>query len=63
MFSKAGEAFFDDYWANFGKLQIQLPETGKYKTLSSFLEYLKFRGLPLELYTPKASKKKDYNNG
>ncbi len=62
VFSKAGEAFFDDYWANFGKLQIQVPETGKYKTLSSFLEYLTFRGLPVdELYTPKASKKKGAN--
>ncbi len=59
VFSKAGEGFFDDYWANFGKLQIQIPESGKYKTLSSFLEYLKFRGLPTELYTPKAPKRKE----
>ena len=59
VFSKAGEAFFDDYWANFGKLQIQIPETGKYKKLSSFQEYLQFRGLPIdELYTPKAPKRK-----
>lgn len=59
VFSRAGEAFFDDYWANFGKLQIQIPETGKYKTLSSFKEYLQYRGLPVdELYTPKAPKKK-----
>ncbi|MCD7886190.1 MAG: EcoRV family type II restriction endonuclease [Clostridiales bacterium] len=56
VFAKAGEELFDDYWANFGKIMI--PVKGEYKKLSSFEEYLAYRGLPKELYNPKASKKK-----
>lgn len=47
VFAKAGEAFFDDYWANFGLLQIPTGQGG-YKKLSSFAEYLAYRGLPEE---------------
>lgn len=57
VFAKAGEELFDDYWANFGKIEI-LAENGKYKKLSSFSEYLKYRGLPMDLNNPKASKVK-----
>lgn len=45
VFAKAGEEYFDDYWANFGKMQVP-DDNGKYKKLSSFDEYLKYRGLP-----------------
>ena len=56
VFSKAGEELFDDYWSNFGKIEI--PINGKRKKMSSFEEYLIYRGLPLELNTPKAAKRK-----
>ena len=56
VFAKAGEEFFDDYWANFGKIEIFTK--GKRKKLSSFEEYLKYRSLPTEWNNPKAIKRK-----
>lgn len=56
VFAKAGEELFDDYWANFGKIEILL--NGKRKKLSSFDEYLQYRGLPAELNNPRAQKRK-----
>jgi len=56
VFAKAGEELFDDYWANFGKIEILV--NGKRKKLSSFEEYLQYRGLPAELNNPKAPKRK-----
>ncbi len=56
VFAKAGEALFDDYWANFGKIELQAGATRK--KLSSFAEYLKYRGLPQALNNPKAAKRK-----
>lgn len=56
VFAKAGEELFDDYWANFGKIEIFA--NGKRKKLSSFEEYLRYRGLPMELNNPKAAKRK-----
>lgn len=57
VFSKAGEAIFDDYWANFGKLMI--PDgKGQFKKLSSLPEFLSYKGLPDALYNPKAAKRK-----
>ena len=57
MFAKAGERIFDDYWANYGNLQI-LDENGDFKVLTSLREYLTYRGLSMDIYNPKASKKK-----
>lgn len=57
VFAKAGEEFFDDYWANFGKMEITDP-TGKRKKLSSFSEYLRYRNLPDSLNNPKPRKRK-----
>ncbi len=57
VFAKAGEELFDDYWANFGKIEI-LDKNGKRKKLTSFDEYLAYRRLPLELNNPKAPKRK-----
>lgn len=57
VFSKAGEEYFDDYWINFGKIDIPNGKNG-YKKLSSFVEYLQYRNLPSELNNPKASKRK-----
>lgn len=62
VFAKAGEELFDDYWANFGKIEI-LDKTGKRKKLSSFSEYLEYRGLPTSLNNSKASKRKVKNDG
>lgn len=45
VFAIAGEKYFDDYWANYGKMQVK-DKKGNYKKLSSFEEYLKYRGLP-----------------
>ncbi len=56
VFAKAGEDLFDDYWANFGKIEILTG--GKRKKLSSFEEYLEYRGLPKELNNSKAPKRK-----
>ena len=43
-FAKAGEEIFDDYWANFGKIQL-INKKGERKNLSSFEEYIEDRGL------------------
>ena len=56
VFSLAGEEFFDEYWVNFGKLEVP-NKKGGYKTLSSFEEFLEFKGLPLELNCLKRPKK------
>ena len=52
VFALAGEELFKDYWANFGKIQVQ-SKNGKYKALSSFAEYLKYRGLSENLNNPR----------
>lgn len=56
VFARAGEELFDDYWANYGKIEILVD--GKRKKLSSFKEYLQYRGLPMNLYNPKAVMRK-----
>ena len=58
VFSKAGEKYFDDYWANFGKIEIKDKKVN-YKKLSSFEEYLEYRSLSKELYNPKAPKRNE----
>lgn len=55
VFSKAGEEYFDDYWANFGKIEI-LNNSNQRKKMTSFEEYLKYRGLPKELNNFRATK-------
>lgn len=57
VFAKAGEIYFDGYWANYGKMEI-LDKNGKNKKLSSFQEYLEYRGLPSNLNNPRAVKRK-----
>ena len=58
VFAKAGEQIFDDYWANFSRMQIPMPN-GEYKRLSSLSEFLDYKGLPQELNNPKASKRRN----
>ena len=56
-FAKAGEAYFDDYWANFGKMEVT-DATGRRKKLSSFSEYLQYRNLPESLNNPKPPRRR-----
>ncbi len=56
VFAKAGEELFDDYWANFGKIEVLVD--GERKKLSSFEEYLRYRGLPMSLNNPKQQRGK-----
>lgn len=60
VFAKAGNELFDDYWVNYGKLEF-LQKNGKVKKLSSFVDYLEYRGLPKELNNPCASKRNKKN--
>lgn len=60
VFANAGEEIFDDYWANFGKLQIPIG-SGKFKKLSSFAEFLTYKGLPSSLNNQRASRRKSNN--
>lgn len=48
VFAKAGESLFDEYWMNYGEMQIK-DEKGSCKKLSSFEELLTFKNLPKEL--------------
>lgn len=57
VFAKAGEEYFDDYWANYGRIEIN-DSFGKRKKLSSFAEYLHYRNLPNTLNNPKPHKRK-----
>ncbi len=56
VFANAGEELFNDYWINFGRIIIPCAD-GKYKRLSSFDEYLRYRGLPETLNNPRKSKR------
>ena len=62
VFAKAGEAIFDDYWANYKKMPVT-DSSGNHKPLSSFKEYLLFKGLPSELNNEKHTKKTDKKKG
>ncbi|MBP5296077.1 MAG: EcoRV family type II restriction endonuclease [Bacteriovoracaceae bacterium] len=44
VFAELGEQVFDDYWANYGKLEIK-DSKGTYKKLSSLKDYLKYKTL------------------
>lgn len=57
VFAKAGEEIFDDYWANFGRMQIMCSDKTR-KALSSFEEYIEYRGLSPDINNPKAVRKK-----
>lgn len=48
VFALAGEEYFDEYWANYNKLEIRTA-SGKIKKLTSFEELLAFKNLPISL--------------
>jgi hypothetical protein len=58
VFAIAGEDIFDDYWANYGKIQIETPD-GKRKPMTSFNEYIAYRGLSLSIKNDKRQSKED----
>jgi hypothetical protein len=62
VFAKAGEEIFDDYWVNFGKIQVETKD-GKRKALSSFGEYIAYRGLPGNIINPRLPKRKVKQHG
>lgn len=57
VFANAGEELFDDYWANFGKMEVP-DKNGVRKKLSSFDDYLRYRGLPAEKNNKKSQRRK-----
>lgn len=57
VFKNLGEEWFDDYWMNYGKINIKDKE-GKTKKITSLLEYLRYRGKDENLIYPKAKKVK-----
>lgn len=58
VFAKAGEEIFDDYWANFGKIQIEMPN-GQRKEMTSFDEYISYRGLSIDIKNTKILRSKE----
>ena len=56
VFAEAGEELFDDYWVNFGRINIR-DKNGKYKKVSNFADYLRYRKLPESLNNPKKAKR------
>lgn len=43
VFKNLGEAWFDDYWINYGKIQMTTPD-GKVKKITTLKNYLLYRG-------------------
>ena len=48
VFKKLGEKWFDDYWMNYGKIQITKPD-GKVKKITLLKDYLVYRGKELKI--------------
>lgn len=43
VFKNLGEKWFDDYWINYGKIQMTMPD-GKVKKITTLKNYLLYRG-------------------
>ena len=55
VFKNLGEQWFDDYWMNYGKIQMTLPD-GRVKKITSLRNYLIYRGQNPELANAKANR-------
>jgi hypothetical protein len=55
IFKNLGEKWFDDYWINYGKIQMTTPN-GKIKKITSLKDFLLYRGQDPELANPMARK-------
>ncbi len=51
VFKNLGEQWFDDYWINYGKIQMAMPD-GNVKKITSLKNYLIYRGQDPELANP-----------
>ncbi|MCL2087120.1 MAG: EcoRV family type II restriction endonuclease [Oscillospiraceae bacterium] len=47
-FAKAGEEIFDDYWANYGKIQVET-EDGRQRPMDTIDKYIKYKGLSIDI--------------
>jgi hypothetical protein len=57
MFSRLGEAWFDDYWMNYGRISIKT-SSGATKKITSLNDFIVYRGGDVNLIVPKAPKRK-----
>lgn len=55
VFKKLGEKWFDEYWINYGKVQITKPD-GKVKKIATLKDYLVYRGKNPKFANPKVNK-------
>ena len=55
VFVNLGEQWFDDYWMNYGKIQMTLPD-GRVKKITSLRNYLIYRGQDPELANAKTNR-------
>ena len=55
MFSKLGEAWFDDYWMNYGKIKTT-DRNRLTMTISSLKDFVEYRGGDVRLIVPKRTK-------
>ncbi|NCP16500.1 restriction endonuclease [bacterium] len=51
VFKNLGEKWFDDYWINYGKIQMTTPD-GKVKKITTLKNYLLYRGKDAKLANP-----------
>jgi hypothetical protein len=61
VFKKLGEKWFDEYWINYGKIQITTP-AGKIKKITSLRDYLIYRGKNVKFANPIVRKPSRKNN-
>jgi hypothetical protein len=61
VFKKLGEKWFDEYWINYGKIQMTLPD-GKVKRITLLKDYLAYRGKNPKFANPMARKPSRKNN-
>jgi len=52
MFSKLGEAWFDDYWTNYGKIRAKA-SSGEMKPIQSLNAFVRYRGGDVSKIVPK----------
>ncbi|RJP52660.1 MAG: restriction endonuclease [Anaerolineaceae bacterium] len=61
VFKKLGEKWFDDYWINYGKIQMTMPD-GKVKKITLLKHFLEYRGKDPKLANPMVRKPARKNN-
>jgi len=61
VFKKLGEKWFDDFWMNYGKIQMATPD-GKVKKITLLKNFLEYRGKEPKLANPMIRKPARKNN-